>query len=145
MKIALLIDSLGSGGAQRQIVNLAIELKKKGHHVDFVYYYKDEFHMPTLLEAGITPIFVNNSGAISRMVGIRKKLKSLTPDVVIAYLNTPGFCASVASIGRHGWKLIVSERTSNRDAFLDKKNNLMKRIQARVADKIVCKDRKSVV
>ena len=138
MRIALLIDSLGSGGAQRQIVNLAIELKRRGHCVDLVYYHQDEFHMATLLKADISPILVSNSGAISRLVGIRKQLKALNPEIVIAYLNTPGFCASVASLGKHNWKLIVSERNANRDAFLNKKSNLMKYVQAKVADQIVC-------
>ena len=44
MKILCVIDSLGSGGAQRQIVNLACGLKKKGHDVDvFVYFPEFSF------------------------------------------------------------------------------------------------------
>ena len=32
MKILFVIENLGSGGAQRQMVNLAISFKKKGHN-----------------------------------------------------------------------------------------------------------------
>ena len=33
MRILCVIDSLGSGGAQRQMVNLAVGFKSKGHQV----------------------------------------------------------------------------------------------------------------
>ena len=40
MKTLLVIDSLGSGGAQRQMVNLAIGLSKAGLKVELIYYQK---------------------------------------------------------------------------------------------------------
>ena len=43
MKILVVIDSLGSGGAQRQKINLAIGFSKKGYDVDIFTYYKNEF------------------------------------------------------------------------------------------------------
>lgn len=39
MRIALLIDSLGSGGAQRQFVGLASILKKEGFEVKVFCYF----------------------------------------------------------------------------------------------------------
>ena len=44
MKILLFIDSLGSGGAQRQIVGLATMLKEKGYGVKMVTYYDIPFY-----------------------------------------------------------------------------------------------------
>ena len=43
MKILLLIDSLGSGGAQRQMVTLAALLKQRGQEVSFLLYADDGF------------------------------------------------------------------------------------------------------
>ena len=43
MKILCVIDSLGSGGAQRQLVQLAIGLKNKGVDVSFLMYHNIHF------------------------------------------------------------------------------------------------------
>ena len=44
MKSIFIIDTLGSGGAQKQLVNIAIGLTKSGSEVDiFVYNYRDNF------------------------------------------------------------------------------------------------------
>ena len=46
MKVLCLIDGLGSGGAQRQLVGLASLLKKEGYDVLVVYYHGDHFFVP---------------------------------------------------------------------------------------------------
>jgi len=48
MKLLCVIDSLGSGGAQRQIVELAKGFKKKGHRVQFLTYHDINFFKPQL-------------------------------------------------------------------------------------------------
>lgn len=138
MKITLLADSLGFGGAQRQIANLAVELKTKGHEISFVRYLRDDFYLPILKSADIDPVTVEKKGAIARLIGIRKVIRSINPDILISFMSTPNFCACVASFGRHPWKLIISERIANRRAFLSKKSKLMKMVQGRYADAIVC-------
>ena len=50
MKVLCLIDGLGSGGAQRQLVGLASLLKKEGYDVLVVYYHGDHFFVPFLKE-----------------------------------------------------------------------------------------------
>ena len=49
MKVLCLIDGLGSGGAQRQLVGLASLLKKEGYDVLVVYYHGDHFFVPFLI------------------------------------------------------------------------------------------------
>ena len=54
MKILLFIDSLGPGGAQRQLVGLSGLLQKRGHElkvctyhqIDFYKHYLDENNIP---------------------------------------------------------------------------------------------------
>ena len=104
----------------------------------FVRYCKDDFYLSLLEKANIDPITVESGNAISRLLKIRKTIKQLAPDVLISFMTTPNFCASVASIGKHKWKLIVSERIANNSAFLNKKAVFMKNIQAKYADVIVC-------
>ena len=49
MKILILVDNLGSGGMQAQLVNLVNEIKKRGHEIQLVLYHpemiKDSFVM----------------------------------------------------------------------------------------------------
>ena len=53
MKILCVIDSLGSGGAQRQMVNLARGFKSKGYDVEMLIYYPQlNFFRPEVEKAG---------------------------------------------------------------------------------------------
>ena len=55
--ILCLIENIGPSGAERQITNLAVQLRKQGHDVEVAYYVKKEFYLPFLMEvtsAGIT-------------------------------------------------------------------------------------------
>ena len=53
MRIGLLIDTLNSGGAQRQLVLLAKELKMRGHEVAMCVYMPGRFYASELQHAGI--------------------------------------------------------------------------------------------
>ena len=138
MKIVLLIDGLGFGGAQRQIANLAVELKKHHHDVSLVRYHKDDFYLPLLNKENINPITVESKNAISRVVKIRRTIRKLNPDVLISFMGTPNFYASISSAGKHSWKLIVSERIADEKLFVSRKSKLFRDFQAKYADAIVC-------
>ena len=138
MKIVLLADSLGFGGAQRQIANLTVELKALGHKVVFMRYYEDDFYLPLLQKAEIAPITIQSNSVWQRLRKIRKQIHKEDPDFVISFDTTPNFCACFAAIGKHRWKTIVSERVAQRSGFCGKRAKLMKGMQARYADAIVC-------
>lgn len=137
-KIVLLVDSLGFGGAQRQIVNLAVELKKQGDDVVLMRYRKDDFYLPLLAVAGIKPITVSAKNALQKMWRIRKAIRSFSPDAVISFMSASNTYAAFASVGRHKWKLLISERIANEKSFAGIKSKFLKRFQGKHADKIVC-------
>lgn len=138
MKVTLLADSLGFGGAQRQIANLAVELKKHGHEVEFIRYRKDDFYRPILEKAGIEPKLVAHKYAPVRMMKLKKAIKQSSPDAVISFLTVPNFYACMAAIGKHKWKTIVSERCADEPSFRDKKQRILRAVQSKYADVIVC-------
>lgn len=138
MKILLLIDSLGCGGAQRQLSNLAVELKNNGHNIKFVRYWDDNFYLPLLEKAGISPILVNEKNLFRRAYKIRKLLRSEKPDVVISFLDAPNFYASLASFGSHSWKLIIGERNCDIAGFTSRSGKIIRSIMAKKADIISC-------
>ena len=53
MKILCVIDSLGSGGAQRQLVGLADLLHGHGYEVKVVWYHADSFYKEFLDARGV--------------------------------------------------------------------------------------------
>ncbi|CDS91584.1 hypothetical protein BN1088_1400001 [Sphingobacterium sp. PM2-P1-29] len=44
MRVLCVIDSLGSGGAQKQLVEIGKGLKEDGYEVEFLIYYKHLVH-----------------------------------------------------------------------------------------------------
>ena len=86
MKILCLIDGLGSGGAQRQLVNLAVLLKKK-HDITFTCYYDANFFEKQLTAEGIAIHWIKNKNALERIVKVRRFIKACDPDIVISYLG----------------------------------------------------------
>lgn len=115
-KILCVIDSLGSGGAQRQMVNLACGLKKKGHDVNvFVYFPEFAFYKRRLAAAGISLIEVPKGRGFSFkvLVNLIRIMRSGTYDSVISFLDVPNTYVEIASLFTlTPPTLIVSERSS---------------------------------
>lgn len=114
MKISLLIDALGAGGAQRQLVGLACLLKEANYEVEIVTYHYMEFYDSILQEAGVPHILAPGSENKKRRIwAIGRYLKKSKPNIVIAYQAAPSQIASIIKLFNHNFKLIVSERNTN--------------------------------
>lgn len=112
-RILCLIDSLGAGGAQRQMVGLAIFLKERGYDVVVAIYHKDLFYADNLLSNGVPYIYLKKAERnATRVFYISRFIRKTKPDTVISYLFTPCICACLATFTNHRFKLIVSERNT---------------------------------
>ena len=112
-KIICFTDSLGSGGAQRQLVGLACMLREQGYDVSVLLYYDNPFYKPVLDKAGISSIVVGNTAnTIKRLWKLYRYFKKLPCDVVISYQETPSLIASIFRPLLKWQKLIVSERNT---------------------------------
>lgn len=116
MKILCIIDHFGSGGAQRQMVNLARGLRERGHDVEFfIYWPVHDFFRHQAETAGI-PIHEYDKrarfspGVILALIRLIRRHRY---DVAISYLRTPNIYAelSVPFMPR-STRLVVSERNS---------------------------------
>lgn len=113
-KILCLIDSIGAGGAQRQLVILASLLKKSNYDVSFAYYHKDTFYSPHLHQINIPAVQLNAHGKLSKFKTIRRYIISNKFDVVIAYLGGPVVLTCLTKITTSKkFKIIVSERSTS--------------------------------
>ena len=121
-KVLLFTDSLGPGGAQRQLCGLAVMLKKKYSDVTVLTYFKNDFYKGYLEENHVRSVnVVDTRGAIERLINILKFIKKENPDWVIAYQETPSLISSLVKLLGGKFKLIVSERNTTQQLTLKDK------------------------
>jgi len=117
MNILCIIDSLGSGGAQRQLVNLACGLKAKGHDVEFfVYNPRITFFRPNLYQSGIpvNQIRVHPGFSFTVVRTIARLLQQKKPDALISFLPSPNIYTVLAFFySSSKAMLILNERSSD--------------------------------
>lgn len=113
MKILCFIDSLGSGGAQRQIVGLALGFKKNGHEVTFLTYHSQDFYEPILIENDIEVNCIQETNYLKRMFILRKFIRKANCDVLLSFLTSCNFIAEISGLPFRSWKLVVGERNAN--------------------------------
>lgn len=112
-RILCIIESLGSGGAERQLTGLAVMLKQKGYIVEVCYYVKNDFYLPFLKENEVGSYFLAEaSNPQRRFVAIKKYLKEFKPDTVISYSASPSIILGLFKKFGESYNLIVSERST---------------------------------
>lgn len=109
------INYLGSGGAQRQIVELALGFKKRGYNVRFLIYQREhsEFYYNYLINRGIEIDGVFEKNYFKRILAVRKYLRTHNFDVLISFLEVASFMSEIATFPCRKWKLIVGERSAD--------------------------------
>lgn len=121
MRLLFIIDSLSSGGAQRQMINLALGLDRRGHDVSFFVYMPGSL-LAAPLEA--TRITVNRYPKKRRyspavLAALRNEMQSGHYDVALSFMATPNFYNILASrLVFPRPKVVISER------FYDPPNGL---------------------
>ncbi len=111
MNICCLIDSLGPGGAQRQMTGLIHLLAAAGNQVRLVNYHREHRHfLHEVIAAGVEPEYIDSKTRIGRVWKIRRAIRAMKPDCLISFLDSPNMMAVAASIGRPRIPVIVSER-----------------------------------
>lgn len=112
-KVICIIESLGSGGAERQLVGLASLLKGKSLDVEVWTYYPDDFYKYVLDENNVTYRYIEEAqSGKKRFSVINKKLKREKPDFVISYSATISTLLCFMKMLGASFKLIVSERNT---------------------------------
>jgi glycosyltransferase involved in cell wall biosynthesis len=113
LKILCVTNGLGPGGAQRQLVELAIGFKERGHDVSFLTYYYSPFFNPVLEEAGIAVMCIDEPNYFKRLFKMRRIIRSGNYNAVLSFLEAANFICEFAGIPFRKWKLVVGERSAN--------------------------------
>jgi glycosyltransferase involved in cell wall biosynthesis len=116
MHLAYFIDNLGSGGAQRQLVEIARRVCLETRwRVSCLVYRDDDFYGPRLREVGIPIVRPPKRGRLDPLFPVRLGawLRAEKVDVVHAFLTLPSLWSVVAVHAFAGWRrpaLVASER-----------------------------------
>lgn len=137
MRVLLLIPSLGSGGAERQLVTLAVLLKKNGFDIEFLIYHQEYFFKDILDENLINVNIVKAKNNFQRVLKVRQFIKKFNSEVVISFLETADFINCISSIGGGDFKVITTELSSNPSTFNTYKGKLFGLFR-RYSDYIIC-------
>ena len=122
MKILLFTDSLGAGGAQRQLVGLAVLLKQQGYEVKVCTYFDIDFYKQYLDENRVENEIIPNAGNTKkRIFAVRRYFQIEKPNWVIAYQETPSMVACLTKIMGCKFHLIVSERNTTQNMGLNER------------------------
>lgn len=143
MRILCVIDDLGAGGAQRQLVQLAFFLQSKGNSVEFLTYHPNNFYAETLQEKGISFTCLKSNSTWQRLWKFRSFIRKGNFDAVIAFLGTPALLCEFAAIGGRKWKLVVSERSAN-PVILKAKSYFVKKQFHSLADFVIANSQRNM-
>ena len=139
----MIIDSLGSGGAQRQFSILANGLAEKGFFVTIIVYYDEPFFEDKFKYSNINVVKFLGLTRISRFLKISNYVRGNNPDVVISFLDGPNLIAIFSTMFLSKCKVIVSERNANPSIIKSLKDIVLRFFLGR-ADYVVSNSYKAV-
>ena len=143
MQIVFIISSLGSGGAERVLVNIANELVNRGYEIVIAtfsnegsFYLLDKriVHKKLDLMQKSSNILESLINSIKRIIKLKKFLKKENPDVVVSFMTHTNILSIIAA-KLNKQKIIISERIAY--DFYGKKVNLIKRIIYPLSDYLI--------
>lgn len=111
MRVLLVIDRFGSGGAQTQIALLARGLLQAGCEVAAFTYHPNEFLQTEALLEGVTIIATDKTSSLCVVARLARVLQNGGFDAVVAFLTGPSAYATAARcLTNFRGKVLVSER-----------------------------------
>ena len=135
-RVLFISPTLGSGGAERQIVNVAIKLKKRGYNAEFLCYGYGNFFEDILKSEGISVKWIQHNYVL-RLILCVCFIHKGKYDAIVSFSPTPSFIACFAAMICKRWRIITGERSS----IIEKPKSLLARFSIwlrRYSDVIVC-------
>jgi glycosyltransferase involved in cell wall biosynthesis len=100
LRVLLLIRSLGFGGAERQLANLAKGLTARGHEVYVALFYATGPYIPELLQAGVAVVPLTKQGRwdlVGFLWRFSRLVRRVRPHVLYGFMPTENLACLLAS------------------------------------------------
>lgn len=112
-RVVCIIESIGSGGAERQLTGLAVLLKQQGYETEVWYYVNNNFYLPYLQKYGVNACYLKDANSkYCRFFSLTRNLLNYRPDIVISYSASSSMIVCLLKKLGATFKLIVSERNT---------------------------------
>lgn len=139
-----MVRRLDQGGAQRQLIALALGLHASGRDVHVVLFYPGGAFVPELARRGV-PIYVPGKNGrwdtIGFLIRLANCLRRLQPDVVYSFMDVPNILAVTLKPLLADVRIVWGVRASNMDLsrydWLSRLAYALERRLARFADRII--------
>jgi len=118
LKVVFLERSLGRGGAQRQLVALAIGLADRGHDVTVALFYDEGELISDVLASRVSLRFLEKRSrwdTLGFFLNVMRLLHEEKPDVICTFLPVPNLVALGCKLLRPRLRLACGIRASNMD------------------------------
>lgn len=138
-RVLFLTPTLNVGGAERQMVTVAVHLKQMGVDVEFLVYSNEDFYSSVLSANNIKVHWRNLPSHFDRIIKVRQFIRRGSYDVVISFLEVANFLNNISVLGfkKKRWKVITGERSSHEKIFKGIRGKLFCSFM-RLSDCIVC-------
>lgn len=137
LHVALFIDSLVAGGAQRQVVETALQLAKNGHRVSVIIYHDIRELGAELSRAGIEVLLIKKNAklSLSFLWRLYRCFRDISPDVLHCFLFVPNLWGRL--IGRLARVPVVITSERNVDLPQSRLRVWIERVIHRLGDCII--------
>lgn len=111
-KVLFITQSLSSGGAERRMVNIAIQLKQRGYQPSFLCLREGDFYASQLHEHNIPIKWITKRNLIYRLYLALLYIRKGDYDVKVSFLDVPNIINCISSIGGKNGRAIIGEASA---------------------------------
>lgn len=146
MRLAIVVSSLGGGGAERAVVTLSAELARRGKDVVVMTYadVPDVYALDAAVrrerlrpEVGAPVRWLDVIGQWRRVAELRRALAAATPDVVLGVMDGTNELVLVASRGLGVPVVVVCQSDPRAQAHASRRWEIARRLTYPLADRVV--------
>ena len=109
MRIGLLIGGLGRGGSERQLIELANGLVKRGHAVEIVVYGSNGPNEDYFQGKSVVVKTLEGNSKWEKLLAVRRWLTQFEPDILHGFMKRASMVAILADLPRLRHKIIASD------------------------------------
>lgn len=124
-KVVFLLESMSQGGSERQMLYICKAITDAGHSTTILQYSDGDFYKEMAAGIGTEILKVPSNNKFKKILWMRKMLRKIRPDYVVALVKSASIYAFLASFGMRNIRFILSWRFSNTDIFTKSYNFLL--------------------
>ena len=132
-KVTFVTGRLGGGGSERVLTLIANQMRRDGYEVSIISFSGNANEYDNACNV----IYLNQMNNIYLVIKLRETIKSLDPDVLIAFEYHVGMKTILAAVGL-SVKMIVSERNDPHELDAQKAKKVLRDVLYRKLDCLVC-------